>query len=127
MAHQESIKKESDHPSSFLYGAELPCALQSPSCTSGSASIPEASIPYRYRIVLVNIAKIDIVSIQYRFFTAFNFYSFKIFFSNFLVRRFHQNLFLKYFLFLNQNLLLHDLLPQNLLRFLKVMKRSKEY
>jgi hypothetical protein len=40
---------------------------------AGSASIPKASIPYRYRIVLVNIAKIDIVSIQYRFFTAFNF------------------------------------------------------
>jgi hypothetical protein len=30
---------------------------------AGSASIPEASIPYRYRIVLVNIARIDIVSI----------------------------------------------------------------
>jgi hypothetical protein len=32
---------------------------------TGSASIPEASIPYRYRIVLVNIARIDSESIQY--------------------------------------------------------------
>jgi hypothetical protein len=94
---------------------------------SGSASIPEASIPYRYRIVLVSIARIDIISIQYRFFTAFNLYPFKIFFSNLLVRRFHQNLFLKYLFFLNQNLSLHDLLPQNLLKFLKVIKRNGKY
>jgi hypothetical protein len=38
---------------------------------AGSASIPEASISYRYRIVLVSIARIDIESIQYRFLTAF--------------------------------------------------------
>ena len=30
---------------------------------AGSASIPEASIPYRYRIILVSIIRIDIVSI----------------------------------------------------------------
>jgi hypothetical protein len=30
---------------------------------AGSASIPKATIPYRYRIVLVSIARIDIVSI----------------------------------------------------------------
>jgi hypothetical protein len=76
---------------------------------SGSASIPEASIPYRYRIELVSIARIDIISIQYRIFPAFSSYSTKIFF-NLLVRRFHQNLFLKWFFFLNQSLLLHDLL-----------------
>jgi hypothetical protein len=38
---------------------------------AGSASIPEASISYRYRIVLVSIARIDIESIRYRFLTAF--------------------------------------------------------
>jgi hypothetical protein len=54
----------------------------------GSASIPEASIPYRYRIELVSIARIDTESIQYRFFPAFNFYLIKIF-SNLLVRRFY--------------------------------------
>ena len=37
----------------------------------GSASIPKASISYRYRIVLVSIARIDIESIRYRFLTAF--------------------------------------------------------
>ena len=94
--------------------------------TPGSASIPEASIPYRYRIILVSIARIDTESIQYRFFTAFNSYPLKIF-SNLLVRQFHQNLSLKYLLSLNQSLPLHDLLPQSLLRLLKAIRRSGEY
>src|SRR6266511_2761787 len=96
------------------------------SAIAGSASIPEASIPYRYRIVLVSIARVDIESIQYRFFTAFNSYPLKIF-SNLLVRRFHQNLSLKYLLSLNQSLPLHDLLSQSLLRLLKTMRRSEEH
>jgi hypothetical protein len=37
----------------------------------GSASILKASILYRYCIVLVSIARIDIESIRYRFLTAF--------------------------------------------------------
>jgi hypothetical protein len=37
--------------------------LCSGSAQAGSASIPEASISYRYRIVLVSIARIDIESI----------------------------------------------------------------
>jgi hypothetical protein len=37
--------------------------LNQVSAFAGSASIPEASIPYRYRIELVSIARIDTESI----------------------------------------------------------------
>jgi hypothetical protein len=50
----------------------------------GSAFIPEASILYRYCIVLVSIARIDIKSIRYRFLTAFTPHPLNSFFLTFL-------------------------------------------
>jgi hypothetical protein len=51
----------------------------------GSALIPEVSIPYRYRIILVSITRINTVSIRYQYFITFIFHPLKIFFFNLLI------------------------------------------